>query len=54
MGVKRALLREVAIKWGLTLLTLGLFAIVDVLWPLWDEQNRALHDLLARTRVIRG
>ena len=53
MDIKRALLREVAVKWGLGLLTLGLFALVDVLWPLWDEQNRALHDLLARTRVIR-
>lgn len=36
----------------------GLFANqmifwVDGLWPLWDHENRALHDMLARTRVVR-
>jgi uncharacterized RDD family membrane protein YckC len=25
----------------------------DGLWPLWDHENRALHDMLARTRVVR-
>jgi uncharacterized RDD family membrane protein YckC len=59
MTFKHAFVREAVIKWGLFyglggLLTLGLLPLVDVLWPLWDEQNRALHDLLARTRVIRA
>ncbi len=57
MGAKRALLREVVIKWGLFYgigaLTLWILPLIDVLWPLWDEQNRALHDLLARTHVVR-
>lgn len=28
------------------------FGIVDYLWPLWDRENRALHDMLAHTRVV--
>jgi uncharacterized RDD family membrane protein YckC len=26
--------------------------LVDVLWPLWQPENRALHDLAAGTRVV--
>lgn len=26
-------------------------AVLDVLWPLWDRENRAFHDMLAKTRV---
>jgi uncharacterized RDD family membrane protein YckC len=26
--------------------------ILDYLWPLWDEQHRALHDMAADTRVV--
>ena len=26
--------------------------LLDVLWPLWDNENRALHDMLATTRVV--
>ena len=26
--------------------------ILDYLWPTWDEQHRALHDLAADTRVV--
>jgi uncharacterized RDD family membrane protein YckC len=52
-----AMLREVAVKWllfGMVAgsLTFGLAYIVDVLWPLWDEENRALHDILVDTRVV--
>jgi uncharacterized RDD family membrane protein YckC len=54
-----ALLREVVLKWGLFYgvggaVTAGIAPLVDVLWPLWDEQKRALHDLLAGTRTIRA
>jgi uncharacterized RDD family membrane protein YckC len=52
-----AMLREVIVK---TLLvgvvssaTFGLASLLDALWPLWDEENRALHDLVVNTRVIR-
>ncbi len=37
----------------------GIFAfliippLLDYLWPLWDGENRALHDMVAKTRVVR-
>jgi uncharacterized RDD family membrane protein YckC len=53
-----AMLREVAVKWLLfgvvgSSTTFGLAWLVDVLWPLWDDENRALHDLIAGTRVVK-
>ncbi len=27
--------------------------LLDILWPLWDEENRALHDFIVGSRVIR-
>lgn len=57
----RATLREVLVKWGLfglvgNAITAGfpLATLIDVLWPLWDEENRALHDFLASTRVVKS
>jgi uncharacterized RDD family membrane protein YckC len=49
VGFGRAFGRE-AIKavFGYT----GIIWIVDVLWPLWQSENRALHDLIAGTRVV--
>jgi uncharacterized RDD family membrane protein YckC len=37
---------------GLNLL-LGLFQVLDVLFPLWHPKRQALHDLLARTQVVK-
>ena len=36
------------------LLGIGGFApyFANYLWPLWDDQNRAVHDMVAETRVI--
>jgi uncharacterized RDD family membrane protein YckC len=52
-----AMLREVAVKallFGfLSSLTFGLASLADVLWPLWDDENRALHDFLVDTRTVR-
>jgi uncharacterized RDD family membrane protein YckC len=53
-----AMLREVVVKWllfGLVLgsITGGIATLIDYLWPLWDEENRALHDLIVNTRTIR-
>ena len=58
MTFARAFVRDALLKWGLIyclggVLTLGLVPLLDVLWPLWDEESRALHDLPVRTRVIR-
>jgi uncharacterized RDD family membrane protein YckC len=52
-----AMLREVAVKallFGiLSSLTAGIASLADVLWPLWDDENRALHDFVVDTRVVR-
>jgi uncharacterized RDD family membrane protein YckC len=34
--------------------TFGLAWLVDGLWPLWDDERRALHDLPVNSRVVRG
>jgi uncharacterized RDD family membrane protein YckC len=52
-----AMLREVAVKWLLFnviggSVTFGLAWLIDDLWPLWDEENRALHDMVVDSRVI--
>jgi uncharacterized RDD family membrane protein YckC len=52
-----ATLREVVVKWLLfgvvaNSFTFGLAALIDYLWPLWDEENRALHDLVVDSRTI--
>ena len=48
------MLREVVVKWllfdaVLGAVTFGLAPLLDVLWPLWDEENRALHDFIVGT-----
>lgn len=30
-----------------------LFGVLDVLWPLWQPRRQALHDLAAKTQVVR-
>jgi uncharacterized RDD family membrane protein YckC len=52
-----AMLREVAVKWLLFSaiggsITFGIAPLVDYLWPLWDEENRALHDYVVNTRTV--
>ena len=51
-----AMLREVIVKallvGVLSSLTFGIVAVLDVLWPLWDEEHRALHDFVVNTRVV--
>jgi uncharacterized RDD family membrane protein YckC len=52
-----ATLREVVVKWLLFgilgALTGGIAPLLDYLWPLWDEQNRCLHDMIVDTRVVK-
>lgn len=52
-----AMLREVAVKaigFGIAgSFTVGIANLLDYLWPLWDEENRALHDFIVNTRVVR-
>jgi uncharacterized RDD family membrane protein YckC len=32
---------------------LGLYWLLDHLWPLWDGKKQAVHDKIARTNVVR-
>jgi uncharacterized RDD family membrane protein YckC len=64
MSVPRAGWREVIVKSAVLDLILAVPVageaisfvgwLLDSLWPLWDPQNRALHDMLAATRVVRA
>ena len=53
-----AVLREVLVKGALvgiaSAITGGIAYLVDVLWPLVDGQNRALHDFVVDSRVVRS
>jgi uncharacterized RDD family membrane protein YckC len=51
-----AALRELGVK-GLLFgvvgsATFGLASLLDVLWPLWDDEHRALHDMIVNTRTV--
>jgi uncharacterized RDD family membrane protein YckC len=50
------MLREVVIKrivfWGFGSSFAGIPPLLDGLWPLWDDENRALHDMIASTHVV--
>jgi uncharacterized RDD family membrane protein YckC len=43
---------------GITFFLLGVGGIApylaDYLWPLWDDENRAVHDMIAETRVVQA
>jgi uncharacterized RDD family membrane protein YckC len=51
-------LREFVVKNLLFWFVGGFFAyiptLVNYLWPLWDDQNRCLHDMIVSSHVIRG
>jgi uncharacterized RDD family membrane protein YckC len=51
-------LREVVLKGLVPAVLNGFFIgwlvqLVDYLWPLWDDENRALHDMVVSTHVVR-
>jgi uncharacterized RDD family membrane protein YckC len=52
-----AFLREVVVEWLLFGVIGGSFVIptlLDWLWPLWDDENRALHDMIVSSHVVRA
>jgi uncharacterized RDD family membrane protein YckC len=57
IGWGRAAMREIVMRVvviGLIgTLTFGVASLLDVLWPLWDKENRSLHDHGADTWVVR-
>jgi uncharacterized RDD family membrane protein YckC len=48
------MLREFVVKqfFGI-LVTGGLFWLVDALWPLFDDRDRAVHDMVSETHVVK-
>ena len=51
-------IRELAVK-NLLFGFVGSFffsipTLLDWLWPLWDDQNRALHDMVVKTHVVKA
>ena len=52
-----AFLREVVVKYFLFGFIGSFFfsipTIVNYLWPLWDDQNRCLHDMIVKSHVVR-
>jgi uncharacterized RDD family membrane protein YckC len=53
-----AALREVVVKGLAVGIASSIIPVIpwllDVLWPLWDDQNRALHDMAVQTHVMRA
>lgn len=55
VGFGFALVRELAVRWGLIGIVGGFFffpPFLDLLWPIWDESNRSLHDMIVSTHVV--
>ncbi len=52
-----ALLRQILVKWLLFWVFGSSFLIpwvLNYLWPLWDDSDRALHDMIVTTHVVRA
>jgi uncharacterized RDD family membrane protein YckC len=53
-----AFLREIVVKYLLFNFIGGFFfsipTIVNYLWPLWDDENRCLHDMIVKSHVVRA
>ena len=52
-----AALREIVVKGLLVSIVSSIIPLIpwllDYLWPLWDDENRALHDMVVSTHVVR-
>ena len=57
MGFGWAALREVVVKNLLVGIASSIIPLIpwllDVCWPLWDDENRALHDMVVSTHVVK-
>jgi uncharacterized RDD family membrane protein YckC len=53
-----AALREVGLKWIAVGVASSIIPFIpwflNYFWPLWDDQNRCLHDMVASTHVVRA
>jgi uncharacterized RDD family membrane protein YckC len=57
IGFGWALLRELGVREVLLTISssfvFGIPYLLDSLWPLWDESNRTLHDMIVSSHVVR-
>ena len=57
MNFGTAALREIVVKGLLVSIVSSIIPLIpwllDYLWPLWDDENRALHDMVVSTHVVR-
>jgi len=53
-----AALREIAVKGLAVTIASSIIPIIpwflNFFWPLWDDENRALHDMICSTHVVRA
>jgi uncharacterized RDD family membrane protein YckC len=58
MGFGWAALREIAVKGLAVGIASSIIPIIpwflNYFWPLWDDQNRALHDMIVSTHVVQA
>ena len=58
VGFGFAALREIAVKGLLVTIASSIIPVIpwflDNFWPLWDDQNRALHDMIVSTHVVQA
>jgi uncharacterized RDD family membrane protein YckC len=58
VGFGWALLRQFVVMYLLFAVVggflFGLPWLIDVLWPLWDRENRALHDMIVKSHVVKA
>ena len=58
MGFGWAALREIAVKGLAVGIASSIIPIIpwflNYFWPLWDDQNRALHDMIVQTHVVQA
>lgn len=52
VALRREVLGKTIIVQLASVVTVGIAAVLNYLWPLWDAERRAGHDLLADTRVV--
>ncbi len=54
VGFWLGMLREVVVPIVIGIvITGGLFWLIDALWPLFDDRNRAIHDIVSATHVVK-
>lgn len=53
-GLLRDGVVEYLLFWVVGSSLMGIPTLLDYLWPLWDDQNRCLHDMMVDSRVIQA